>query len=235
MSYRESRAALTGAVLWRREVGVPRCARILPDGCTDLIWSSRTGLLVAGSDTTAQLSHLTAGEVLVGLRFPPGAGPAVFGVPAGELTDRRVPLDALWPAATVRAIGADPATAAAVLDRVAHDRLRRAGGPDPRGPVIARYAAAGASVAATAEVVGLSERQLHRTCVDLFGYGPKTLARVLRLRRALALIEAGTPASHAAADAGYADQPHLSRDVRALAGVPLRTLTRTPHNTTAST
>ncbi|MEV5769093.1 helix-turn-helix domain-containing protein, partial [Micromonospora sp. NPDC052213] len=54
----------------------------------------------------------------------------------------------------------------------------------------------------------------------LFGYGPKTLARILRMGRALALARAGTPLAEVAARCGYADQAHLTRDVRDLAGVP---------------
>ena len=53
----------------------------------------------------------------------------------------------------------------------------------------------------------------------------KTLARVLRLRRALALARAGTPFATVAVRAGYADQAHLARDVKALTGVPLGVLT----------
>ncbi|WP_461029927.1 helix-turn-helix domain-containing protein, partial [Streptomyces sparsus] len=68
------------------------------------------------------------------------------------------------------------------------------------------------------------ERQLHRRAVRAFGYGPKTLARVLRLERALTLARAGLPFARVAADAGYADQAHLAREVKALAGVPLTTL-----------
>ncbi|MEV0717568.1 helix-turn-helix domain-containing protein [Asanoa sp. NPDC050611] len=223
MSPYEWRAPRTRGVLWRRAVTTSREARILPDGCTDLIWSSRTGLMVAGPDTTAGLSDLTAGDLVIGLRFPPGTGPAVFGLPAGELTDQRVPLDVLWPAATVREIADGMAAGGGgdLLDRLAEARLRAAGGPDPRAQVITRSLAAGATVTATAAEVGLTERALHRTSRDLYGYGPKTLARILRLRRALALLRAGAPKATAAADAGYADQPHLSREVRALAGVPL--------------
>ena len=227
MGIEEFRAERTGAVVWRRRVEAAHEARILPDGCTDLIWSSRSGLVVAGPDTTAKLSRLEPGDEIVGLRFPPGTGPAVFGVPAGELRDRRPALDDLWPAAAVAAATpTDARTAADLLDRVAHRRLAEAGGPDPRGPVIVRHLAGGATVAGTAAAVGPSERQLRRASTDLFGYGPKTLARILRLRRALALLRSGLPAARVAADAGYADQPHLARDVRALAGVPLGGLGR---------
>jgi AraC-like DNA-binding protein len=58
----------------------------------------------------------------------------------------------------------------------------------------------------------------------LFGYGPKTLARILRLGAALDLARVGTPFGRVAAETGYADQAHLSREVRSLAGVPLREL-----------
>jgi AraC-like DNA-binding protein len=77
--------------------------------------------------------------------------------------------------------------------------------------VVAAQLAAGASASATAERLGWTERSLHRRCLAAFGYGPAVLRRVLRFRRAAALLYAAV--------AGYADQPHLSREVRALAGV----------------
>ncbi|CAM5397850.1 helix-turn-helix transcriptional regulator [Streptomyces violaceorubidus] len=83
---------------------------------------------------------------------------------------------------------------------------------------------AGRPVAATADELGLGARQLHRRSLAAFGYGPKTLARILRLRRALALARTGVPFAETAARTGYADQAHLSREVRDLAGLPLREL-----------
>jgi AraC-like DNA-binding protein len=223
--YVESAAPRTGAVLWSRTVTAARETRILPDGCMDLIWSSRTGLFIAGPDTTAQLGRSEAGETFVGLRFPPAVGPAVFGVAAHELTDRSVRLSAVWPDRVARELAERVAAAATgageLLDAVAAARLREHGGPDRLGIAIVAGLAAGWPVAATARAVGLSARQLQRRSHDLFGYGPKTLARILRMRRALALLGGGLPVAVAAADAGYADQPHLAREVRALAGVPL--------------
>jgi AraC-like DNA-binding protein len=65
---------------------------------------------------------------------------------------------------------------------------------------------------------------LHRISLAAFGYGPKTLARVLRLQRALRLARAGVPFAETAVRAGFADQAHLARDVKDLTGVPLRVL-----------
>jgi transcriptional regulator GlxA family with amidase domain len=84
----------------------------------------------------------------------------------------------------------------------------------------------GSPVAAAADAVGLSARQLHRRSLVAFGYGPKTLARILRLTRALDLARTGMPPARVAAETGFADQPHLAREVRALAGVPLGELVR---------
>ncbi|MEQ4305863.1 helix-turn-helix domain-containing protein [Plantactinospora sp. B6F1] len=226
--YRERRSGLAGAVVWtvtRSADAVP--SRVLPDGCMDLIWSSRSGLLVAGPDTVAQVVDGPAGERYVGLRLPPGVGPAVLGLPAHELRDQRVPLAALWPGPEVVALTERAAShhrPGQVLEAVGTARLAAGGGPDPLAAPLAAGLAAGRDVAGTADALGLGTRQLHRRSLALFGYGPKTLARILRMRRALALARAGTPAAEVAARTGYADQAHLSREVRSLAGVPLRHL-----------
>ncbi|MCI0386279.1 helix-turn-helix domain-containing protein [Streptomyces sp. CNQ085] len=217
-------------MVWRREaLPRPSRARILPDGCMDLIRTAG-GLLVAGPDTRAQLTEDLPGTGCVGLRFPPGTGPRVLGVPAHELRDARVPLEAVWPAREARELAERMAGArdgvpggGTVLEEVAAVRLRRV----PDDPLTAAVAAGlrdGASVAEVARGVGLSERQLHRRSLAAFGYGPKTLARVLRFRRALRLVRGGVPPASAAAGAGYADQAHLSREVGALAGVQLSVL-----------
>jgi AraC-like DNA-binding protein len=188
-------------------------------------------LVVAGPDTRQHLAACTPGATYWGLRFGPGLGPAVLGVPAHELRDRRVPLEALWPGAEVRrlteriAAASDAASGvAAILESVAAARMHRAGSPDPVIRAVVAGLRSGADVAAIAERVGLSARQLHRRSLASFGYGPKTLARVLRMDGAVALARTGTPFATVAATAGYADQAHLSREVKALAGVPLRVL-----------
>lgn len=228
--YREGAARVPGGVLWTQSAGGHgRTARVLPDGCLDVIWSSRAGLLVAGPDTVAHLAAVAPGESYVGLRFPPGLGPAVLGVPAYDLRNQRVPLAAIWSGPRTRLIEEGIAEArqpGRVLDRVAIERLRLAGGADPIAGVVAERLAGGADVAAVGECVGLSTRQLHRRCQRLFGYGPKTLARILRMQAALALARTGVPGAAVAARCGYADQAHLSRDVCRLAGVPLGVLTR---------
>jgi AraC-like DNA-binding protein len=117
----------------------------------------------------------------------------------------------------------DAPDAGAVLEQIAAARRAQ---PDPLIGEVAARLRAGAPVAATAAAVGLGERQLHRRSLAAFGYGPKTLLRILRMRRALDLARAGTPFATVAVTAGYADQAHLAREVKDLAGVPLGSLVR---------
>ncbi|MFG3282298.1 helix-turn-helix domain-containing protein [Streptomyces sp. NPDC048111] len=219
--YRERPSRLSGAVVWTRTVDADDAPRpVLPDGCMDLLWCEGR-LLVAGPDTRAHLPRAPLGTRYAGIRFAPGAGPAFFGVPAHELRDTRPALDAIWPGARVRALAAsigDAADPAAALEAAA---LATAPRPDPLARAVARRLAAGWSVAATAAEAGLGARQLHRRSLDAFGYGPKTLARILRLQRALALVARGMPYAEAALAAGCADQAHLAREMRALAGMTL--------------
>lgn len=75
-------------------------------------------------------------------------------------------------------------------------------------------------VEALAAEVGWSRRWLTARFRSEFGIGPKELCRVVRFERARALLDGGTPLATAAHAAGFADQPHLSREFRALAGLP---------------
>lgn len=213
---------------WRAGVpagAAPTSGSVLPDGCMDLIWIDGH-VVVAGPDTAAHPVHRSAGSTAHGLRLHPGAAPALLGVPATALRDQRVPLAEIAPAAarrTARSVddGRDPLAALAAL---ACELRAEHGAPDPAVRVAARHIAAGHSVADTADAMGWTVRTLHRRAGAAFGYGPATLRRVLRFRVAVALLAAGRAPADVAAHAGYADQPHLSREIRDLAGVTAASL-----------
>jgi AraC-like DNA-binding protein len=223
--YEERPSRIEGGFVWTsRATGDEK--RILPDGCMDLLWDGRT-VTVAGADTHAQLFRSAPGARMTGLRFPPGLAPRVLGIAADELVDQRVSLDALWPAARVRRITellAASATPGRVLEAVAIDHRPEPDDDTELVDEVAVLAGAGWASAAIAREVGLSARQLQRRSTTAFGYGTKTLQRILRLQRALALVRTGARAADSAARTGYADQAHLARDVKDLAGVPLTAL-----------
>ena len=206
--YRERPSRLPGAVLWTQDT--PGTVRVLPDGCMDLI---RVGdrFLLAGPDTTAALVQMP--EPLSGIRFPPGLAPFLFGVPASAVRDQRPDLT------DIRRL-----PRAAGLDELA---LRLAADSE-----IPRWANAlvltlrqGGRIGQMADDLGWSARQLHRKCLHAFGYGPSVLGGILRFQRALEL-GAERPLAAAAAEAGYADQAHLARETRRLAGVTMTQLRR---------
>ena len=97
-------------------------------------------------------------------------------------------------------------------------RLGGAGPADAAASAAARLIERGAPLAHVAAGVDLSERQLRRRFTVAVGYGPKTFARIVRFQRALAQIRRGDEFAATAAEAGYADQAHMTREVVELAG-----------------
>jgi AraC-like DNA-binding protein len=218
VAYREKPVGIPGVVLWERVVlPSPRRTRILPDGCLDVIWDG-SQLFVAGPDSVARCHDSPAGSSYTALRFHLGTGPAALGVPASEVSDQSPPLADVWPAAAARTmserVAEDPAAALTAWAA----EVARGHQPDPFGPRVHALARRGAPVTQMADRLGLSERQLRRRCLPVFGYGPRRLARILRMTRALDKAQSGLPLAEVAAACGYADQAHLCRELLALGG-----------------
>ncbi|MDV6011162.1 helix-turn-helix domain-containing protein [Haloechinothrix sp. LS1_15] len=221
--YNERRSIVPGAVVWCSATSGP--LDVLPDGCMDLIWM-KGELVLAGPDSRPYREHARAGERYTGLRFPPGMLPRLLAVPANELRDSREALRDVAATDAVKRLvdrlghGDDPA---ACLESFALDQ--RHAQPDARTSTIVRLIASHESVSTVADHVNVSERQLHRWSLRLFGYGPKTLARILRFQAALRLAKAGHSGAEVATRSGYADQAHLLRETRQLAGTSFAQLT----------
>ena len=69
---------------------------------------------------------------------------------------------------------------------------------------------------------GMTARSLQRLFADYVGVSPKWVMRRARLHEAAERADSGEPVDWAslAADLGYADQAHLTRDFTATLGVP---------------
>ena len=171
----------------------------------DIVWAGDR-LVVAGPATGPVLTKLPAGSPAFGVRFRVGAAGAALGLPAAELLDATVPLADVWAdaAEVTRPPARGPAwrcspRCSARIDPGARPRCPRRRDRATR----------------------LGDRQLRRRFADAVGYGPKTLERILRFQRFLAL--ARTTARNLAAlalEAGYADQAHLTRECTRLSGLP---------------
>lgn len=219
MGYSERQVA-PGVEVWL-STGVDGANRVLPDGCLDLLFDGRR-LLVAGPDTTARVHDADRATSTWGVRLHAGLGPALVGVPADELRDSTVPLEQIWSGPPHRElterVAAGPAGALGTWARSAE--------PPHLGSRLVTLLQAGRSVAAAADALGYSPRQLQRRALPVFGYGPQHLGRVLRLGRALARADRGVAWALVAAQVGYADQAHLARDVRSLTGLSPTALRR---------
>lgn len=214
--------------VWRADVGgEPRT--LVPDACIDLLWIDNGDMWLCGPETTAWTFALPAGTTAVGVRFRPAAAPSALHLAADEIRNVRIPIDALWGDRAARDLSGrihdatGQSARVAVLAEAVRTRLADARPIDP----VAREVADRLSgprpdpVRSLARQIGISERQLHRRATTSFGYGPAVLARILRVQRFLAdARSAGRPTALAelAIAAGYFDQPHLNRDIRAIAG-----------------
>jgi AraC-like DNA-binding protein len=216
------------ACTWER-VATGTAQRIVPDACVDLIWNGE-GLIVAGPDTGPRLVTLAAGAEVYGARLRPGAAGGVLGLPTSELRDVTVAAaEVLGHEAAdplLESLANDPEPRAALARALARQQRH-----EPDRLVAAAVAALDrhrARIDAVAAELGVSQRQLQRRVSDAAGYGPKTLARILRFRRLRQLPQA--PLAELALDAGYADQAHMTAEVTRLAGIqPARFLQgRTP-------
>jgi AraC-like DNA-binding protein len=219
------------ACRWSRTVsddGPADPALILPDGCVDLVWRDEK-LVVAGPDQKAWRSPMHPGREIVGIRLRPGVAGAVFDLPTSELLDSRVPLEELFDSRAAvlgerLSEAEDQEAMFLLLEALVASAVAR-GGPDPL--VLAasrRLGFPGSRVDELADALGISDRQLRRRFHAAVGYGPKTLDRVLRFRRlvsqAQAVSDGEVDLARLAADLGYADQAHMSRDSVRLTGMP---------------
>jgi AraC-like DNA-binding protein len=208
----------------------PALASVLPEGCTDLIWQSGLGALIAGPDTGPAPTQIPAGTVLVGARFWPGAGGPALGMPLAELRDQRVAVADCLPG-LARHLPADltPEHAFSAI-ATACEQFVAEGPADPLVRHATKLLADGqTTVAGLCGTLALSERQLRRRFDDAVGYGPKTMQRVLRFRKVLTQLTVSPEADLAtlAVHLGYSDQAHLTRETTRLAGLPPAALART--------
>jgi AraC-like DNA-binding protein len=219
--------------LWVHRIGPPPEGgrRLLPSGRVDFVWAGGLGVQISGPQSRYSRPVDLPPMLVFGARFHPGAAPYLLRTPATELVDRHVALDAIDPRLARRLderVGEarDPREALDAFGAGLERRLRTAAPP----PAAVREAVrmlddATATIAGTAARTFVSERALQRRFAQDVGYGPKLLQRVLRFQRFMR--ELATPQvelARAGLLAGYADQSHLSRETRRLAGLSPREL-----------
>lgn len=213
----------------------PHVTELLGDPCVHVV-AEQGQARVVGVWTRRWVRRLEGVGMVRAAKLRAGAVRAFVREPAVTLTDRLVPLSEVLPveaaafeqqvlspandheafdrfAAVLRALR-DPSVAPRVAEAVAVAELLR----DPELLTVEQLA----------DRAGLGMRALQRLFREHVGAPPKSLLRRIRLQEAALCIERGEARSLAqlAAELGYTDQAHLSRDFKAVVGMSPRQLER---------
>jgi AraC-like DNA-binding protein len=216
---------------WVNRPGSAPFDRVLPDGCIDLVFRG-------GADHTALFSSalverpmfLTGGNSawFVGVRFRPAMARAILDVEPVDCRDRDIPANVFD--ARFRLLEeelqecASPEQALAILKDTVDARLAR--GAHRVAPARVREALSllargggDSHVRGIAHALGIAERSLHRDLKRWSGLAPKSMARILRMQRTMKMIRSGQmPLANVALQMGYADQAHMTRELKSLTG-----------------
>jgi AraC-like DNA-binding protein len=217
------RIAPTGSTVLGIVLGAPITQT--PRNGTGTPFDAVTGFLIGPHDQPI-VNRPSAGTWCFGIVTTPVGARAALGVDPLPLRGRVVAADA-WPSfAEVRtrlSSGDDPHTMLGYVEQVLAERLRDA---DPwlavcDDAVTLLTAAPTRPIARIAADLGVSHGHLDRAFRRVVGFGPRTLARILRLRRLLARLDVHGPVAwtRLATDLGWYDQAHLIRDFKRHTGV----------------
>lgn len=187
-----------------------------PDGCVELIFrtsgrsiwgNEQPSCFVAGISETAAVLAFSGDSAFSAIRFWPWAWNRIAKPSCPDLKGG-------WQAVDENsAIGQLPGLAQSASGELEAHFV----GQDI--PDIARAALHASSVAEIVTLSGQSPRQIQRWFTREIGIPPRRYIRLLRFRAAMmGLASDGVSMAHQAADGGYADQAHMARDFRLLAG-----------------
>ena len=161
--------------------------------------------------------------VTVGARLRPGALPALFGIAAQELTDQSVSAQVLVRVQADQTLArledVSPRDAAAHIATFVEALSVRGQSVDARARQLQAMDTT-RPIRDIASAMGIGDRALRAWSSSHLGVGLRRLMSIRRLHRALEsrLQHPKRTWSSIAAASGFADQPHLVRDCRALLG-----------------
>lgn len=198
---------------WRHTATKPSSALVLPDGCCDLIVHSAVHQTprwfvtsLADGPHTVQSA---GGERYQGYRFLPGARIDIAGL-----------LQVMRQSPHVNDAGCDDADVLPWIDAFVSVDVRVA-------DALSSLADAPTIGCATRRL-GVSERSLERLMTKATGRSPGFWKSLARVRRAARALSDPVPLAAIAADHGFSDQAHLSRECRRWLGLSPSQLRQTP-------
>ncbi|MGA8185840.1 MAG: helix-turn-helix domain-containing protein [Terriglobia bacterium] len=221
--------------------------RILPDGSIQIAINLREnltrfydrgstneceslrGAVISGAHSEFAVIDTAEQASVMGVQFKPGGAYPFLGMPASELRNRHVSLDALWGAGGVDL----------------RDQLLEASTPEAKFRIVEKALLAQASdslaghpaleyalvefqkrpnlrtISSVTHSIGISKRRFIQVFNKRVGLTPKLFCRVRRFQSALRLIAKGGKIEWAdlAVDCGYFDQAHFIHDFTDFSGL----------------
>ena len=221
--------------------------RRLPDGSIELIinlhedtipvydpqntnqFQTFRGTVICGAHSESFIIDTASLTSVMGVHFKPGGAFPFFKLPASELHNTHISLEALWGAAAddlrQQLLEAETSeTRFSILEQALLARLAR---PLMHHPAVAfalkefREVPHGRTIADVTERIGLSSRRFIQVFHDEVGLTPKLFCRVQRFQEALRRIrrEQHIEWVDIALTCGYFDQAHFIHDFRAISGL----------------
>ena len=207
----------------------PATVQLVPDALVDLTFDLvQKRAFVSGPIEAGESYEHTRPAELLGASIKPGAVMPILGVSPkslkrewqplteviGEVAESLTALIVSAPSRAEQLVRLDAFLLARVFATVSEPRVREA---------VAAIEASegGVDVEALGKLAGASPRNLGRLFDDWVGMPPKRFARIVRLQAALRRLQENPEESLSALalDCGFADQAHLTRELRAMSGL----------------
>ena len=186
-------------------------------------------VVIAGVQTSPVFLDARTRTSTMGVVFWPGGIQALFGLPAGELTDQVISVgdvtdDDFFALCQKLSVASTPHKKFNLMESFLISMLDIDFQPNPAIIFSARkvYNQNGKQpVSEITKQVGYSRRRLSELFRDVIGTSPKQYSRILRFQQVLRLLrENSNPdLSRIAHISGYYDQAHFNRDFKALSGI----------------
>ena len=219
--------------------------RILPDGCTEIVFhladpfdqhdsdgaTGRQPLALLVGQMRHHLMIKPTGRVhVLGVRFWPGGAYPFLGVPQHEIAGHVIALDSILGAITRElhsriADAPTPVASVRQVETILLERLKMPGLPDDgvlQSIGLILRSGGCVSVESLAANTGIGLRKLDRAFNARVGLTPKTLCRIVRFQRVFKMLEqreTGRDWLQIALDCGYYDQSHFIKEFTAFAGI----------------
>lgn len=206
-------------------------------GLNDAVGKTFGTSVIGGARASSYIKDLSHPVPTVGAMLRPGAIELLSNVPAIELAGRHTRIEDLWPSAALSDLTDQLRETHQLSERLTFfEDILSSRLPHVHAihPLVAHALGRFQTCSSVGEVVtetGFSQRHFTRTFTEWVGLTPKTYCRVRRFGRVLRRMNASLVSDLAdlAAAEGYADQAHMTREFRTLAGVtPARYIIAAP-------